>query len=290
MSTGLTQKNIIADHDLERIPAGNLSATFYFAPGEVKLALLDTAQKRFVALAGYFYENKKLYSEPSELAPLLSQVNEDFTGLAEIPKKAVILESKYYTLVPGPLFSKNEATDYLRFNFSFPAGMSVITNRIQNNEIVNVFGIPKKLADILNRFIGFPEFLHSGTVLAESMLVRTQGSDTDRVFVNIRDSEIDILHLKGKQAMYMNTFEYRSTEDFVYYLLFVLEHLGLDPKNVEVALLGSVGVDDQIMNISKRFIRNISILPRNEHLTFSKQIEAITNVADHLLFNAELCG
>lgn len=289
MGTG-HQKTIIADPLLANTPPRDLSGIIYLKPNSLSISVRNIPENLFAGLFEYRQDGGNLYNDASALSSLLSAVKSNIPGITEFSSRKVVVESRFYTLVPKQFFNKENAADFLRFNFKFPAGYSIFWNNIQKKEIINVFGIPNKLAGFMNSILNFPEILHPGTVLAESMLIRYLRENKDgQIFINIRENELDICLIKDDNLLYLNTFEYRSTEDFIYFVLFALESLEQNPETVKVALLGKISNSDPLYSISRKFIRNIDILTRYDRFSYSSQFDPAKAARDYLLQNAELC-
>jgi hypothetical protein len=57
-----------------------------------------------------------------------------------------------------------------------------------------------------------------------------------------------------------NTFDYKSPEDFIYYILFAAEQLQLNPEYFQLELLGKIAENDALYNIAYQYIRNVTLL------------------------------
>jgi hypothetical protein len=57
-----------------------------------------------------------------------------------------------------------------------------------------------------------------------------------------------------------NTFEYKTPEDLIYYLLFTAEQLNLNPEIFKLEFLGNIAEDDAYFKIAYKYIRNVSLL------------------------------
>lgn len=284
-------KEIFRDPVLERTSPADLSVIFYIGLNNLRVAFRQKSENKFISLARYHSDRIEGLPESETLSLLFRELTSDIPVIKSAEDKKAILETGFYTLVPAGLFNKNSGSTYLNFNYKIPAGLHVLTNTIQNNEIINVFGVDKKYLDLINRLAGFPEILHQCTVFSESHLVRYQRKNEEgRVFLSIRYQYLDILYLKNDTVQYLNSFECRSNEDFAYFVLFALEQLGLNPETIEAGLSGEVDENETVFNILSKFIRNIEIISPYNGFSYSEQIDPLELQRNYLLFNAGLCG
>ncbi len=284
-------KKIFQDPVLQRTSPADLSVVFYIGLNNLRVAIRQRSENKFIALARYRSEIIEGLKESETLSMLFKELTSDVPFINRAEEKKALIETGFYTLVPDGLFKKNSGSAYLSFNHKTPTGLKVLTNTIQNNEIRNVYGADKKYLDLVNRLAGFPEMLHPCTVFSESHLVRYQRKNEEgRVFLGIRHHYLDILYLKKDSIQYLNSFECRSNEDFAYFVLFALEQLGLNPEIVKVGLSGEISENNTVFDILSKFIRNIEIISPYSGFLYSEQIDPLEIQRNYLLFNAGLCG
>ena len=84
--------------------------------------------------------------------------------------------------------------------------------------------------------------------------------------MNISQSLFDIVVLKDSKILFYNNFEYQTKEDFIYYVLFVSEQLGLNTEEFECVLMGAIKKDDDLYSIVYKYIRHVSLLPEDKML------------------------
>ena len=70
---------------------------------------------------------------------------------------------------------------------------------------------------------------------------------------------MDLAVIAQKKLLYYNSFDFSTKEDFLYYLLFTLEQLNLDPGSVKLRLFGNVEEGDEIYSICYEYVQHLSI-------------------------------
>ena len=171
----------------------------------------------------------------------------------------VIYINELSTLVPEPLFNEECIADYLKFNSKILKSDYISYDKIQANNSVNVYVPYVNINNYIYEKFGSFIYKHFSTVIIENILLAEKKSNTQKVYVHIDIDHFEILILnKGKLTLY-NTFEYKTKEDFIYYILFSCEQLNLDPETVELALLGRVKKEDDIYKIAYKYVRHVEI-------------------------------
>ena len=59
--------------------------------------------------------------------------------------------------------------------------------------------------------------------------------------------------------MFFNSYEYQTKEDFLYYILFVMEQLQLNPQEQLVELTGKTDPTSELYQIVYQYVRNVKV-------------------------------
>lgn len=93
---------------------------------------------------------------------------------------------------------------------------------------------------------GLPAFLRrtlSGARVSSHLGVlvkrfRTRGADMPRLYVDIREKEVDFVGLDDRKLLIASTQEWRDPNDIAYHIFNIMDVYGLDPGNTQVSLSG----------------------------------------------------
>ena len=185
---------------------------------------------------------------------LNENLNQDFT------KIQLIHDNELQTLVPSALFEEANLTDYIKYNAKIFKSDFITYDTISNQDIMLVYVPFVNINNyIFDRFGSF-EYKHSSTVLIEKVL-RLKNTNDRTLYVNVESSIIDIIIVKSNSLIFYNRFEYKTKEDFIYFILFTIEQLDLNPEKLRCEFFGSINSNDELYLIAYKYIRNISILP-----------------------------
>ena len=76
-----------------------------------------------------------------------------------------------------------------------------------------------------------------------------------------------------------NCFEFKTKEDFIYYILFTAEQLHLNPEEFELILLGDIEKESELYTILYQYIRTIKFYsPTKTH-------DILGSVSNHAYFS-----
>ncbi|HLW33528.1 MAG TPA: DUF3822 family protein [Aequorivita sp.] len=170
---------------------------------------------------------------------------------------SVIYATQLYTLVPLPLFDESKASEYLKFNSKILANDYMAHDILNEHDLVVVY-VP--LMNINNYFFdkfGAFNYYHSSTILLKTILQREKFSLTPKIYLHFQKNSFDCIVLKNGKLELCNSYPFITPDDFIYYTLFCMEQLKLNPETVQLELLGDIEEKDEYYKMAYTYIRNI---------------------------------
>ncbi|MGM1057326.1 MAG: DUF3822 family protein [Bacteroidota bacterium] len=189
-----------------------------------------------------------------------------------IEEVMLLFSNDLYSIVPEEYFIEEEASNYLKFNTKILKTDVVAHDFIEANNLVNVY-IP--YTNITNYFFdkyGEFEYKHSISVFAEAIL-SLEKSLLSKVYLNNYKDYYDLVIVRNGKLLLSNSFKYDSAEDFIYYLLFTLEQLKLDPSEIDLLLTGEISEESPFYKILYTYIKNVQFLKPDLNLNFSEEYD-----------------
>tara|TARA_R110002012_G_scaffold322096_1_gene555322 strand:+ start:6192 stop:7025 length:834 start_codon:yes stop_codon:yes gene_type:complete len=186
----------------------------------------------------------------------------------------IIHRNTLFSLVPKALFHEKELANYLKFNTKILANDHISFDEIANYDIVNVYVPFVNINNYIYELFGEFEYQHNGTVLIQSLLTNFDGGKEPICYVHVLENQIDITVIENKKLVLYNSFTYSSKEDFIYYILFVIEQLKLDTESLSLKLFGAIEEGDSLYNLCHTYVRNVAVfIPSN--------LFSMTGIHDH---------
>jgi len=181
--------------------------------------------------------------------------------------------SSFFNLVPLDYLIEGQGT---LLNFSEAEfevnNILVTTTRFEN---AFVYGISQALLDKLNEFYGKVEGFHSGSIFLNSIPV----SNDKVIHLNLYEHNLEIAVTGDSKIVFYNLFDTQTGEDILFYTLFALEQLNLDPNKAEVKCYGQLLAGTKVFQALKKYIRFISPALKNEDF-----------LENYTLFNLPKCA
>ena len=227
----------------------------------LSFCVLDTISNKILAFEKIVFKTPSTpYLMLKELKGILNQREDIGKDFSEV---VVIHKNNLFALVPKPLFNVEELPNYLKFNAKIMANDHIAHDEIPNQDIINVYVPYTNINNYIFDLFGEFEFKHSGTVLITMLLNQTKTSPEPVCYVQVSDKEMEMVVISEKKLLFYNQFEYKTKEDFLYYLLFGLEQLQMDLEKIQLKLFGGIEEGDTIYNLCYQYVRHISVFVPN---------------------------
>lgn len=250
-------------------------------------AFFDSLQKTFVGFEEWSFDSKSNWHQLSEeLAAILGQ-EEYRQGFGS---SSFSLISPIYTLVPSPLFNENELLSYLSLNHSLDelSGFSYHSYEVPTLDTHIVYALPDVLKHRLEGQLKNVSFLHYTAPLLEEFSL--QKSNGNELHLNINSECFDILFSKDGKLQLLNSFTYHNVEDFIYYLLYVMEQLEINRDHIELKVFGEIEEHSALYDIIFKYIRHPQLLSRTKAVNYSQPLSVIPPHQYRNVFSQYLCG
>ena len=171
----------------------------------------------------------------------------------------VIHRNALFSLVPQALFAPEHLADYLKFNAKILPTDHLDYDPIDGLEMMNVYVPFANVNNYIYDLFGEFEFKHTATVLLETLIKLPGSAQGTTCYVHLAESQMDMAVLSQKKLRFFNSFPITSETDFMYYLLFSLEQLGLEPTDVKLRLLGEVEEGDPLFEMAASYLEHVSV-------------------------------
>ena len=171
----------------------------------------------------------------------------------------VFHQSPYATVVPLALFDANKGMDYLKLNTRLLKTDVVAFDILEAQELVVVYIPFTNVNNLVFDTVGPFEFEHSATGILRHLLTTRKSIKNTEVYANIYRDSFDLIVIEPGRLILYNNYAYHAPEDFLYYLLFGLEQLNLNPEEVNLYLSGEVSKADALFQSAYTYVRHVSL-------------------------------
>ena len=171
----------------------------------------------------------------------------------------VLHDNAFNTPVPTALFDDSYPGSYLQYNTRVFEADVYAWDALGSYDITNVYVPLMNINNYLIDRLGTFEYKNTNSILIEKLLDASVNAIEKQVFVHIQPGHFEIVITHGQKLLLFNSFEYAAPEDFLYYLLFTMEQLSLNPETVNVWFLGTIDTYTPLYTLAYIYIRNVAL-------------------------------
>ena len=240
------------------------------ALGGLSFALFDTATQTLVGLE--FYQSD-LLTDSNDLFRTLERALES-KGLnnKRFQSLTCLIDNRFCTLVPAPLFNEADQAKYLDFGFQLPEGYTIVSESLTPARCRIVFAMSKDLQDKVSAKWKEAKFFHSSGIFIDSIM---QNDIETGVFVQVRNRDFDMMIKKEGKLFFFNNFKFNTKEDFAYFLLFAMEQNSCSGQDTPVCFSGLIRPASEIIDLCGRYVKDIRFVEDTHSLQVSKVLEKV---------------
>lgn len=250
--------------------------------------IFDPANNKFLAIESYSVQGKLSVDKFCFLFKAFVK-NHEFVKLP-FQETLFLIETSKTTMIPAPLFDENQMEAFANINFTNEADDVLYYDRLIYHDSFNLYAVPETLMNTLKLLFPSARFRCHSSALIEGLFIQYKNlAEEKKAFINTRNSYIDIVIIEGKKLLYYNCFKYSTKEDFIYYIIFAMEQLNLNPEETEIVLSGFIEKSSSLFEMIYKYIRNISFRKLSGNFTYSYIFDEIPSQYFTNLINSELC-
>jgi hypothetical protein len=231
---------------------------------DVSFCIKDTLRNRIEN-----YQNIPIpnVTNPNQIEEALLKIfNQNEQLNTTFDEVTVFHNNNLLTFVPAVLFDPQYLSSYLQYNTKVFESDFFTYDHISNYEMNTVYIPYVNINNMLIDRFGSFNYKHAFTILVEKVLDFSKNIEESQLFVHCQSDNFQIIAIKNQQLLLFNTFDYKTPEDFIYYLLFTAEQLHLNPETLQLKLFGTVYIDSDLYKIAYKYIRNVSLFFDNNNL------------------------
>ena len=215
--------------------------------------LVKSSDKKILDFYEHNYENHLDESDISkELNIKLSSFLKNYNNVSNIK---LIINNKLSTLVPKTLFDEKVSLEYLKYDVKLLKNDVASYDKIEEIEAVNVYLPFINVNNYLIDNFGTFHYYHYSTLFIKKSIKSALGNN-NYTSLNFREDCFDMAVLKNDHLVFHNSFEYKTKEDVLYFIINSFQQNKIKLKKNIFYVSGNL--NDDISQFLKKFHKNIN--------------------------------
>jgi len=258
-----------------------------------RICVIDSETNRCL-----FLEDYQLYDiyTTSDLLEQLDVLFEDHVLIKAGFWKSITLGIKntQFSLIPESLFEKEYLKEYLTLSTTLDKEPDEEYHFFKHNqtEAINVFATNKRLTAWFNAMYPLKQIrvVHHTAPMIEGIMLQKVITPSEKcIYIQVEQYFLTITVKQGKKLIFCNSFTFNTSEDFVYFILFVFDQLELNPEKCPVVVFGEITHDSESFSKLYKYIRHLSFGSKPEFIRFGYQFDEVFDHRYFDLYNMHLC-
>ncbi len=270
-------------------PVENKILSIGLRPDGFVFSILDPKQFRYRTLEdfqltadhpveNYFLHLKLFLEEHALLKAPFEQVHVSFF-------------TPHLLLIPAEMYHDDDKETLYRFSAEVPLDHIIRSERLNNLGAYGIYSHSHELTELLNVSFDNYRLRHQGSALIESTLAANQLENWQvDVVLHVKPSYFEIILLDNQKVILYHSFEYRTFDDLLYYLFYVLEQFERDAASQKLLLIGEIGMDCASYQTLASLFFKVSFPERNDAYKYVAAFDKIPGHYYYNLLNLVLCG
>lgn len=280
METGL--KTIQKNNSLNKNISKSLSIQISLSG--LSFCILNRSSNAIEHLKSVSFEKKATPYEALERLITVLETNTIFEQ--SFDSVLLIYQNELSTCVPKSLFNEENSADYLKFNAKILNTDFIAYDEISANECINVFVPYMNINNYIFDRFGVFEYKHASTILIQNLIQNIADPKNPGLYINVSKNHFEIIAIDSGKLVFYNTFEYQTKEDFIYFILFTVEQLKLNPETILTKLMGEISKEDDLYEIVYKYIRFVDFINPFHNFKFNVNQEPKIPQSDFIILNS----
>ena len=180
----------------------------------------------------------------------------------------VFIQNEMSVLVPANVFTKELADDFLNVAACESTRMVTMSDELNiDGGVVNAYRVPMNTLSILHLNMGRIVVEHTYSQIVRNLFSPSRNTPEQLIKVQFYYDHIIVAVVSGKALQLVQTFNYQTPADVLYYLLNVSQRLQLNAEQMVLEVSGMIDLDSPMYNELVGYFKNILIEEPEKKLT-----------------------
>lgn len=238
-----------------------------------------------------YYERFSL-SKTLPLQEVLQQLitQHPFLGAGYWKEIALLEPESPFIQVPSEFFRADQAAEVLQLHSNFKSETTRTTFVHHTSfSLVNVSGANNDVTSILAGLYPLRELqcAHVSDAILHGLQLLPEKLDYRYLHLFVNRNTLIVAFFRTGNLHLLNSYQFDTPEDFIYYVLFIITELGLDKDDTELLLWGDIGASFAgRLSILQRYFPQVNFGSRPKGLQYHYQFDELESYAAFDLFGS----
>ena len=262
-----------------------LSLSIFVSEHQFQYAIFKNSFKNIIELADIEFKEAHLPNyQAIDLISII--VNNQFLNQKKFEKVNISVLNNQFTLLPEAFAQDLDHSALL----SFANGENNASKSLHHKTKYCFFSyqLPNDWLDFFGKTFPQANIYHASAINVSLLFEQFSLINTE-LFLNIHQNQIEISAKQNRALLFYNVFSYESKEDILYYLLFTMEQLELNPLLCKLSLASQLETNDELINSLKKYVKHLDFCVMDKSISSETIDNKLPNHFYFTLLNQHLC-
>lgn len=176
----------------------------------------------------------------------------------------VLVNNPHCTIVPVAHFNQNDIGDVYKLNFPKDSMPHVSYNVLRRSGVALVFGLDKRLYQLVLDDFPRARFYASSSTLIEFFSEKSMQSTNRKMYIYLHEREMSVYVFDMGRLLFLNTFAVNSIDDMQYFALNVWQQMGMDQIDDALFIVGDNDKRQEFADKIQYFLNSVNLIDRKE--------------------------
>ncbi len=279
----LSKLNSIIDETFDKNKSVFYQLIMQLSVDGIYLCVYDFVTLKYIAFEHFSFQNTFTIDATAEVIESVEE--ESLLFKLNYKKVNCLVTHNVVTLVPNALYDAEKKKLFLKLTTAIDNSSIVLVDELKSLESKNIFALPINIKSKLDTIHSNIVYNHFSSGVIENLLLQTKNQNKKQLFVHVQGSHFEVIVIDEKKLIFYNSFNHHTTEDFMYYLLFVCEQLELNPETIDLVLLGELDRNSNLFSLITKYVRNVKFGERKDTAHFGYKLQSIPKHFYFSVFN-----
>ena len=252
-----TTKFEIPGFDIEKLYQYHL--TCEVSDSSFACSVVDMTDNQTVVSEKYDFPESK---EKHPITFYLQQIyaTHDFLKSLKWKSIEIIIDNQSFTLVPAELFKREYTVKYLQLakGSHITQEEEVHTSLHEDLGIVNIYSTDRELYNWFSSTYPLVDlkYQHKTSQMIDLAIF---SSKAQTAFLYFGNHHFTMIITANGTLKFCNRFEYKTAQDLVYYVLFTMSELQIEPDEIILRLYGNIKEQTKDFDLLNQYLTNVKI-------------------------------
>ena len=233
----------------------NYKLSIRFAPDGFSFIIYDFFSEKFILL-----KHHPISKYADWITDSINLVQDSEILKTKFREIHIVIDVPASVSVPKTFFHPDKIVEIYTFSSPIRNDDELLSFYSEKNESILISSVPDRIINFVSDYFFQPDIITSAFFDINLFFEEINNEDNEIIIASVSHRHLNILAGKKQKIELINSFEISGNTDITYFILLIIQQLGLDQNEIKLILKGNLELNSDAVRMLKEYIRNVSFL------------------------------